>query len=173
VLYSYTILCHAQFPSHEIPTRSIALSIYRSRALPHLHFAPAWPRRSESMGPLLERRYGVTLRAERFMQPRVGWLKRTRQSDSPSRDIEQPILGASWKTCDRWLLSNLSTGRGVGRCPTGDRECSCLYGVEVAGQVHDPSGRDLTGLQRRVGIGRDRRIKEITAATRSVVTSPE
>jgi hypothetical protein len=26
-----------------------------------------------------------------------------------------------------------------------------LYGVEVAGQVHDPSGRDLTGLQRRVG----------------------
>jgi hypothetical protein len=137
------------------------------------------------MGPLLERRYGVTLRAEGFMQPRVGWLKRTRQSDSPSRDIEQPILGASWKTCDRWLLSNLSTGRGVGRCPTGDRECSCLYGVEVAGQVHDPSGRDLTGLQRRVGHSVEleyglvleeiaaRLIKEIAAATRSVVTSPE
>jgi hypothetical protein len=60
-----------------------------------------------------------------------------------------------------------------------------LYGVEVAGQVHDPSGRDLTGLQRRVGHSVEleyglvleeiaaRLIKEIAAATRSVVTSPE
>jgi hypothetical protein len=72
----------------------------RPRALPHLRFAPAWPRRSESMRLMLKRSYGVTLRAEGFAHTRW-WrvLKPDHQRDTGDESTyELPLRDLTYRS---------------------------------------------------------------------------